>query len=250
MSYRLYQGPHASILVGPGRVLFTAPKALLVQHSKFFEKALGGSFKEATTSEILLPEYDPEAFKHILHYMFTGSLGYEFETKHGCYTNDWVFSNPEEEAPANKAKVYCWTLCRMSYHADTLLMEDLVEYVNYQLTSFFEDSTYYAAARSLYPLNVDLIMDVYENTTEGSSLRRVVLNEVKKLLGGEDGRYEVEPKDYEECLTTIPGFAADLVGTLSKRLHEAEIKLRNPPFPPYGRGSGRGRGRGGRASRG
>lgn len=197
MLYSLYQGPHASILVGPDRVLFTAPKALLVQCSKFFEKALGGSFKEATTNEIPLPEYDPDAFKHILHYIFRGKLGYQFEAKHSL--RDWLFANTDQESPKDKAKVLCWTLCRVSYHADTLLMEDLVEYVNSQLTNFFEASTYYALGWSIYPLDLNLIMDVYENTIEGSSLRCVVLNEVKILLAGNQGRYEVIPRNMKSA---------------------------------------------------
>ena len=132
---RLYQGPSASILVGPDRVLFTAPKALLCQHSKFFSAALNSSFKEAADNEVPLPTHDPEVFKHVLHYMFSGELG--FVMKDGKIdTNNLIVV---EKASHERIQAVCWTLCHVFWQADALMMDNLAEHVSSVLSHFFQD---------------------------------------------------------------------------------------------------------------
>ena len=256
----LYQGPSVSIFVGPGRVHYTAPKALLVKQSKFFDKALGGSFKEAQRNEVELPELDPEIFKHVLHYIFRGELGLVVtKDLDGCDmlpTLIWRW-----EAPQQAANTLCWTLCRLSFYADNLMMDELVEHINDLLKTFLDAVSYNEGGRPM-TMEPDLIMEVFENTVEGSSLRAVVVEEIKQALSQQyPNPPMVHPADYNECFMRIPQLAAEVVGNLSstiQELHDDERRIYRQSLAPshglgrgrgqapegHGRGRGRGQGRG------
>ena len=53
---------------------WTLPKELLTHHSPFFAAALNGSFSEATSSELNLPEDDPKAFSSFVRWMYSGKV--------------------------------------------------------------------------------------------------------------------------------------------------------------------------------
>ena len=68
-------GDQTTVLVGPNEAKFMLPKALLTDRGgDFFKKALNGSFAEATSSILPLPEDDPGAFKLFIEYLFTRRL--------------------------------------------------------------------------------------------------------------------------------------------------------------------------------
>lgn len=64
----------AHLIVGPDEVRIPCHKALLGYYSEFFEKALCRSFAEAATSEVSLPEDNPEAFKIFVSWLYTGRM--------------------------------------------------------------------------------------------------------------------------------------------------------------------------------
>ena len=63
-----------TVLVGTELVAFKAPKDMLCHHSKFFDRALNGKWKEALENQITLEEDKPSAFELIVQWMFTGNI--------------------------------------------------------------------------------------------------------------------------------------------------------------------------------
>ncbi|TGO28970.1 hypothetical protein BPAE_0020g00150 [Botrytis paeoniae] len=68
----LYEGPTATIIVGPTdkSTKYIVPHALLCHHSKFFDRALNGCFKESIEKRIELLEETIEEFELILEWIY------------------------------------------------------------------------------------------------------------------------------------------------------------------------------------
>ena len=111
-------------------------EALLAQQSEFFDRALGGYFIEAQTSEIALPEHYPFFFKYTLHYIFSGDLGLVFSRM--TEQEDINKLNSGDFSPNRKARALTWRLCRMFFYADTLLMDGLNDNMISLLTACFD----------------------------------------------------------------------------------------------------------------
>jgi hypothetical protein len=69
----LFNSPKVTIVIGPERATFNIAKGLLCHSSKFFDRALNGSFKEAVEQKISLEEDTVEAFQMLVQYIFTGN---------------------------------------------------------------------------------------------------------------------------------------------------------------------------------
>lgn len=69
----LFNGPKVAIVVGPEQVTFKIPRGLLCHSSKFFDRALNGSFKEAVEQKISLEEDTVEAFQIVVQHMYTAN---------------------------------------------------------------------------------------------------------------------------------------------------------------------------------
>lgn len=85
------------VLVG-GKNTFYAHEGILSK-SAFFERALNGGFKEATTREVLLPDDEPEIFSSVLEYLYgeeyAPRLKFHKTVKvlSGCKSHSYVDSN-------------------------------------------------------------------------------------------------------------------------------------------------------------
>ncbi|KAI9883636.1 MAG: hypothetical protein M1823_004601 [Watsoniomyces obsoletus] len=64
------------VLVGSQEKRFTVHDALLREHSRFFQAALRGAFREAHEREVRLPDGDPEHFDLFLQWLYTQDLGH------------------------------------------------------------------------------------------------------------------------------------------------------------------------------
>ncbi|KAL8646350.1 MAG: hypothetical protein Q9226_006898, partial [Calogaya cf. arnoldii] len=62
-----------TLIVGPAGNSFTAHAAYLSQ-SPVFEKMCNGEFKKGQTSEIELPEDDPEVISALIQYLYSGNF--------------------------------------------------------------------------------------------------------------------------------------------------------------------------------
>jgi len=69
-----------TIVVGPEKRRFIAPKNVLCQHSLFFKAAFSGNWAESSPGSCLeMPEDDSDAFTTYLHWTVTGEVVYDHE---------------------------------------------------------------------------------------------------------------------------------------------------------------------------
>ncbi|CAG8972243.1 hypothetical protein HYALB_00001641 [Hymenoscyphus albidus] len=87
----LTQGPRVDIYVGDEKEHFSAPKNLLCYYSKYFDRYFNGSFQEAQTQRLEVPEEDCVYFKALLAIMLQGKLETDFASELG---DDWELVNP------------------------------------------------------------------------------------------------------------------------------------------------------------
>ncbi|KEQ76599.1 hypothetical protein M436DRAFT_69568 [Aureobasidium namibiae CBS 147.97] len=66
----------ATVLVGPEETKFVIHQALLCDKSKYFAKALTGSFEEGTTGIVRLEDVSPVLFKIVVSWLYWGKIAY------------------------------------------------------------------------------------------------------------------------------------------------------------------------------
>jgi hypothetical protein len=77
MACRLLYGTHmVTIEVGAEKEHFVVHQSLLCTKSPYFDKALSGSFQEAITRFIRLPDISPVLFRIFVAWLYHGNLGY------------------------------------------------------------------------------------------------------------------------------------------------------------------------------
>lgn len=190
VSHRLIQGPSSSIFVGHKRKEFVVHKALLCHLSPYFRGALNSDFIEAQNNAVELKDEDPACFQYIVAWMYRGTLG-QFKYDGG---------SSREEAIS-----LCTQTCRLYYLADFLCIEGLLV----QLLSYLHDLFDRFRDKKIVPLNSDVIIHLYENTTEASELRATVMHELVRVWC--DHSREVDIKDFEVCIDRVQGVATILL---------------------------------------
>ncbi|TIA42031.1 hypothetical protein D6C78_01337 [Aureobasidium pullulans] len=72
----LYSAPMTTILVGPEQERFAVHKALLCNKSKYFTKALTGSFEESKTGIVKLDDVSPVLFRIFVTWIYDNVIRY------------------------------------------------------------------------------------------------------------------------------------------------------------------------------
>jgi len=99
----------------------------------------------------------------------------------------------------------CTQTCRLYYLADFLRIEGLLV----QLLSYLHGLFDRFREKKIVPLNSDVIIHLYENTTEASELRATVMHELVCVWC--DHSREVDIKDVEVCIDRVQGVATTLL---------------------------------------
>ncbi|KAI5841035.1 hypothetical protein DFP73DRAFT_556623 [Morchella snyderi] len=140
---RHFQTSMVKVTVG-GTQTFYAHEGILSK-SDFFQKALNGGFKEASTREVLLPEDDPEIFSSVLEYLYseeyaprlklTKVVKNSYDYNHSLHDSSFQAlpciygSKPKNEdialAALRHAKIYCLADKLGLKHLQTLVITKL-----------------------------------------------------------------------------------------------------------------------------
>lgn len=212
VSHRLIQGPSSSVFVGPKRKEFVIHKALLCHLSPYFRSALNSVFIEGRNNAVELQDEDPACFQYIVAWMYRGTLC-QFQYEGG---------SSREEAIS-----LCTQTCRLYYLADFLRIEALLA----QLLSYLHGLFDRFRDQKIVPLNSDVIVHLYRNTTEASELRAAVMHELVRVWC--DHSREVDAKDFAVCLDQVEGAAMTLLtGMRSWREERARIARRTARLSP------------------
>lgn len=73
--------------------IWSLPKNLLVHISPFFAAALNGSFAEASSKTITLPEDDPAAFEMFVQWMYVGKTGRNSTEDIAIHVESWILGD-------------------------------------------------------------------------------------------------------------------------------------------------------------
>ncbi|KAK5739505.1 hypothetical protein LTR17_005194 [Elasticomyces elasticus] len=144
-----------TVLVGAEEEKFIVHASIATKHSKFFQAACNGGFKEAEEKTIRLPETTPATFRAYLQWAYSGS----------------VVMVDEEELKADVTGAESrWRLTKLyvlaNFLANTPLQNNVIdEYVG----SLLSNAKYGTGPRCLKL--------AYEHTPTGSSLRRLFVED-------------------------------------------------------------------------
>lgn len=194
----LMQGPMISVFVGPRRVHFSVPKAMICHYSGFIAIALSNGFRESTEQQIELPADDPALF--------------------GAFVR-WLFNRETGIGKEQKTRIEIWDdYCALYYFADKSIIPEL----QYHICRQIEFELLYPKDRYVV-LAPELVIEVYENTPPVSPLREMISKHINAGFCKE--RIFDLSKRYKDCFNTIPNFALDVVGRLQVELELVDERL-------------------------
>ena len=185
--------PIVTLDVGPDKHTFHVHQELLFKYSPDFKAAFSGACRESSEHRMALPEDDPETVDCFMQWLYFASLG----LTEGVCSETWD-------------KCY-WQLARLNTLADKfdvgLLKDPIIdELFALRMT----------AGRPPQPL---VVAYIYDNTTETSSLRKLIV-----------GWYAWHAKydwytfsDTPAILEDIPKFAADLAIAMRRRVQDLNL---------------------------
>lgn len=182
-----------TLTVGAQKTQFCVHKSLLCAESPFFEAALNGNFRESNGS-IELVEDSAHTFEQFLQWLYMGKL---------------MFSSQSMDRPRWRELINLYILAD-KYGVVTLK--------NILMTTLFLS----AQEPKISHIGRDLITLAYENTTQGSPLRRLIASLYAWLV---DPKYFSRP-GISDWLPTVPDFAAELATFMALRL--TGDRTRNP----------------------
>lgn len=218
-----------TVYVSPKQYPFYFHKGRLCQQSSFFEKAFHGSFEEATTGSIYLEEDGVDEFKLFEEWLYTEKLSYPEDSDNPSLLLVKVFCFAERVGISSLQNA---TLDTIRDRATGQLVSLATPFTTYESHAIplnllgsvrppiFEFQKYAPttispapekpATRYLPPATSSAIYYAYQNTLEGSSLRKLLADIFA---------FNVKPETLDEEILSLPHeFMADVLVINMKRL--------------------------------
>lgn len=149
-------GRTIEVLVGDKDELFSVHQSLIRTSSSFFEKALGGKWKESVQRTVKLPDDDPDIFATYIHWIYFGTV----------HTVTELTAKPAEDSEITSlVKAY--------------IMGDKLLDPTFQIATINAISMrieFKAENDDLCKKLQDAITYAYSNTCESSPIRQVLVN--------------------------------------------------------------------------
>ena len=194
-STKFQNSPMVTLNVGPDRHTFHVHPELLFKVSPVFKAAFSGAYQESSERCMALPDEEPETVERLTQWLYSRSFS---------LTDDVSFESADERY---------WQLARLNTLADKfdigLLKNSIIDEL-------------FATRRTpeVWPPQPPVIAYIYENTTETSSLRKLMV-----------GWYvwQIDPawytsSDTPAILEHIPMFAADVAIAMSRKAEDPNLK--------------------------
>ena len=194
-SVKFQDNPTVTLNVGPDRRAFHVHQELLFGSSPVFQAAFSGAYQESDEGCMALPEEDPETVERLMHWLYFRSLGL---IKAVC---------------SKTSNERFWQLARLSTLADKFNVEHLKN-------SIIDESFAMRKNSNVVPPTLLVIAYIYENTTETSSLRKLMVGWYAWHIKQEWYTRSGTPAHLER----VPMFAADLAIAMNRRVHDSSLK--------------------------
>ena len=194
-STKFQDNPIVTLNVGSDRRAFHVHQELLFKSSPVFKAAFSGAYQESSERCMALPEDDPETVERLMQWLYFKSLGL---VKAVCS----VTSNERY-----------WQLARLNTLADKF---DVGLLKNSIVDKLFASNT----KHTLWPPQPPVVAYIYENTTETSSLRKLMVG----WYGWHIKQEWYTSSDTPATLAGIPRFAADLAIAMSRKVEDPTLR--------------------------
>jgi len=161
----------ATILVGPEHKNFMVHQTLLCDRSKYFAKALTGSFEESKTGTVKLEDVSPVLFKIVVSWFYCGKIVYTASEDGSNIDQDFAGFGDGDENKMNEDDISTWpkqVLVELYVLADRLDIK--------RLRDNTIDALITAISESSLSLRVRSYAFVDSNTTAESSLRKFAVD--------------------------------------------------------------------------
>lgn len=194
-STKFQNNPIVTLNVGPDKHTFHVHQELLFNSSPVFKAAFSGAYQESSERCMALPDEDPEIVERLMQWLYFKSLSL---TKAVC-------SKTSTERYFQLAK-----LNTLADKFDVGLLKNLI------IDEIFAINT----RPNVFPPQTPVIAYIYENTTEKSSLRKLMVGWYVWHINHKWYTFDSTP----EFLEDIPSFAADLAIAMSRRVQDPSLK--------------------------
>ena len=194
-STKFQDNPIVTLNVGPDRRTFHVHQELLFKSSPVFKAAFSGVYQESSERCMALLDEDPETVERLLQWLYSKSFGLtkavSLETSNERY----------------------WQLARLNTLADKF---DVGLLKNSIIDKLFASNT----KHTLWPPQPPVVAYIYENTTEQSSLRVLMVGWYVWHI--DQGWYTFS--DTPATLAGIPMFAAELAIAMSRKVEDPSLE--------------------------
>ncbi len=187
--------PIVTLHVGPDRNTFHVHQEILFKSSPVFKAAFSGACRESSEHRMALPEDDPETVERLMQWMYFKSLGL---TKAVC--------------PKTSDERY-WQLAKLNTLADKFD-------VGLLKNSIIDELFALKMTPNVTPPQPPVIAYIYENTTETSFLRKLIVGWYAWHIEYDWFTFSGTPA----VLENTPMFAADLAIAMSQRVQNPSLK--------------------------
>ncbi|KAL9073492.1 MAG: hypothetical protein Q9161_002913 [Pseudevernia consocians] len=192
--------PFVTFYVGPNKVAFHVHQDLLFDASPVLKAAFSGNFQEASERSMSLPEEDKDSVGRMIQWL---------------YTRKFELTTPVSKKTSQECYMQLAMLNTLADKYDIFLLKNHIVDELFDLTK---------ELRNFQPPLIPVVAYVYNNTTERSSFRKLMV--AWYAFGIELKWYEL---DHTKILLAEASqeFAIDLVVALAAKLEYPE---RRPPF--------------------
>ena len=198
--------PIVTFYVGPDKVVFHVHQNLVFDASPVFKAAFSGSFKEASERSMSLPEDDKDSVGHMIRWLYTKKF-------------DLTISVCRETSGKRYMQLAMLNTLAEKYDI-YLLKNDIVDEL-FALTKPPRDNT------PPPPPQIPVIKHVYDNTTEGSSFRKLMVAWYAYRI---DFKWYSFDSTKSSLAKVSHDFAIDLAIALSVRVKHPDHQDRENPF--------------------
>ncbi|KAK5164538.1 uncharacterized protein LTR77_009744 [Saxophila tyrrhenica] len=201
------ESPNIAVHLSDTETILYVQKAVLCRVSEWFVKALTGNFAEGHTKTLHLLDCDKDTFALFLYWVCHKGLPLDMDVEDEHYTVETLPDGQERqwtESASQRRLINLWCF------GDKYLIPHLQ---NQAMESLIMTFQYRAAA-------VDAVQLAWENTTETSKLREVI---VDSMVGSYQEVNDNEYKQHEiDYLEQIPGVMRVLAAALSALLRKSD----------------------------